>query len=485
MLQGNPRLWDGLRTIAHRSYDAPALARQVGLPHLSLAAVDGIARYRVLLDGHASCNPVVELFLLGLGVEPERAEPALAPLGVAALVDAGLVERDGSTLRATVTLLPFEDLWLVADRFDEHGVALDSRVPNTDLSTRLLANFVPRGPMGSALDLGTGTGIHALLAARSGASATGVDINPRALMFAAFNAGLNDLHAQWVTGDFFAVLDHQRFDLIVANPPFVISPDREDRHCFGGAPGDALSRRLTREVAARLDDGGLACVLCDFVHGTQEPWAEPLTEWIAGTGCDALLLRFSSTSAESYALAYHDQAAFPTSAAYERAVRAWLDSYREMGIEQIGSAVVLLRRRAAGTPWTRSFDLDGYPAGHVGGAVPGLFDAVERFAALDDDAMLAERLRPADGERLHQQLVREPSVFRPGDVRVVLPGSPLTGRISPGALPVLFGLDGEQDLGAVVGRVAAEYGFDETALREQVIPELRELALRGLLSSAG
>jgi len=72
------------------------------------------------------------------------------------------------------------------------------------------------------LDLGTGSGIGAVFAARHGASVVAVDINPHAARCAWLNVRLNRLEArvQVYQGDLFAAVMGQWFDVILFNPPF-------------------------------------------------------------------------------------------------------------------------------------------------------------------------------------------------------------------------------------------------------------------------
>ncbi len=111
------------------------------------------------------------------------------------------------------------------------------------------------------LDLGCGSGVVAVFAARRGARVTATDINPAAVRCTRINALLNRVETQVETavGDLFAPLAGRVFDLIVFNPPF-----------FRGRPRDALDHAWRGEAvferfAAGLDrhlaPGGQAWVL--------------------------------------------------------------------------------------------------------------------------------------------------------------------------------------------------------------------------------
>jgi release factor glutamine methyltransferase len=80
------------------------------------------------------------------------------------------------------------------------------------------------------LDMGTGSGICAVFAARHSRRVVAVDINPAAVRCASINARLNHLeHCIEVRyGDLFAPVAGERFDLIVFNPPFLRGKPRDD-----------------------------------------------------------------------------------------------------------------------------------------------------------------------------------------------------------------------------------------------------------------
>jgi len=484
-VRGDPGLWADLRTLLDATYDTGALERATGIRPLSLLSLDRLSECRVRLDGHPARTTMVELFVLGSGVTRGEAEQALTPLDLDRLERSGLVDVERDLVRARVSILPFDGLWLVGDRLNERGVPQGQRVPNTDLSTLLTSSVVSRQPAGSMLDLGTGTGVHALCAARHCASVTGVDINPRALTYARFNAGINDVTtAEWIEGGFFDELDGRSFDLVVANPPFLIAPDRDDPHRFGGGEGDALSREVTRGSAALLSDGGMAVVLCDFALRSDESWVAALTGWVSDTTCDALLLRLSQVSAAGYALANHDPRGYPSAMAFEAAVQAWVDHYRALGIDEIGSAVIVLRKRAGRESWVEGVTLAGHPTGPIGEHIGRMLDGIDAFRSGVPADLLRERLVLVEGHELRQRLHRVDSVYLPDAAQLHIPDLPLVSTVSAEGAPVLFALDGSCDLATAISSVADEYGLSEPALRDRLLPELHALAVRGILRRA-
>lgn len=100
--------------------------------------------------------------------------------------------------------------------------------PETELLVELALQHCPRDLDCTVLDLGTGSGAIAVAIAseRPRARVTGVDISPAALEIAMQNSrNLGLPHIDWRLGSWFAPLRGERFDLIVANPPYVASAD--------------------------------------------------------------------------------------------------------------------------------------------------------------------------------------------------------------------------------------------------------------------
>ena len=115
----------------------------------------------------------------------------------------------------------------------------------------------------SVLDLFTGSGALALAAAREGArSVTAVDVSRRAVLTVRINARRNGLRVRARRGDLFAPVAGERFDLILANPPYVPSAGEAlPRHGAaraweGGPDGRALIDRLIAQAPAHLRAGG-------------------------------------------------------------------------------------------------------------------------------------------------------------------------------------------------------------------------------------
>lgn len=111
------------------------------------------------------------------------------------------------------------------------------------------------------LDMGTGTGVNALLAASRSAEVFGVDINPDAVAAAEANAERNGLadHTTFAVGNLFEPVDGS-FDLIIYDPPFRWFAPRDMVEAAIADEGYESLRRFFAELPNRLNEGGLALV---------------------------------------------------------------------------------------------------------------------------------------------------------------------------------------------------------------------------------
>lgn len=114
-------------------------------------------------------------------------------------------------------------------------------------------------------DLGTGSGILALLAARRGASVTAIDISPVAVECASGNARRNGLDEQVrvVASDGFDQVEAgRRFDLVVTNPPFYPrAVESASDHAFAAGAGNDFFAKLAQSLPGRLKPGGVLLMI--------------------------------------------------------------------------------------------------------------------------------------------------------------------------------------------------------------------------------
>jgi release factor glutamine methyltransferase len=127
--------------------------------------------------------------------------------------------------------------------------------PDRD-SQMLLETFQSRGPATPSLvlDVCTGSGIQAIAAAQLGHRVVAVDIEREAVIATRRNAWASGVEIETCEGDLFEPVRGWRFDVVLANPPYVPTPQGAEhaKWCDGGADGREVIDRICREARSVL-----------------------------------------------------------------------------------------------------------------------------------------------------------------------------------------------------------------------------------------
>jgi release factor glutamine methyltransferase len=147
--------------------------------------------------------------------------------------------------------------------------------PRSD--TWLLVSALRRRPElcgGAVLDVCTGSGAIAIAAALAGARfVTAVDVSARAVLATRINARLNGVRIEVLRGSLFDPVPGRRFDVVVANPPYLPAEDDalpvhgRARHTEAGFTGRILLDRLIDAAPAHLAPGGVLLVTHSSING--------------------------------------------------------------------------------------------------------------------------------------------------------------------------------------------------------------------------
>ncbi|GIG22165.1 methyltransferase [Cellulomonas chitinilytica] len=456
--------------------------------------------------GRTDPVPVLaRLFLLGEPVPRRLLAAALPRLGVAGAERLGLVAAAGEgaddEVRACVDLRPYVavdghgevDWWIASDL----GELATGRALRTDHvlgvggASTTLAQVTVRDERRRALDLGTGCGIQALHASRHTGHVVGTDISARALAFARFNAALAGLGEQRLSlrsGSMLEPVAGERFDLVVSNPPFVITPRTAGVPAYeyrdGGRAGDAIVRDLVEGVGSVLEPGGVAQLLGNWEVRRGEDWSERVGSWVDASGLDGWVVQRELQDPAQYAETWiRDGGTTPERDRDAWAARygAWLDDFASRDVEAIGFGIVTLRRPVDGAPTLRRLEeVTGSVRQPLGPAIAASLAAHDWAQQRDDDTLMAARLQVAGD-------VTEERYLTPGEVdpQVVLlrQGGGFGRAVQAGtALAGLVGAcDGDLTVGQIVAALGSLLDVGADAVAADVLPSLRGLVRDGLV----
>ncbi|WIB15074.1 MULTISPECIES: class I SAM-dependent methyltransferase [unclassified Curtobacterium] len=452
-------------------------------------------------------STVATLFVLGLPVSRADADRGFPTTGVDALVSAGVLRTDADRVAPALDLRPYafvDDLgagsWWIASDLGElalgHAIS-EEHVLGIGGATTTLSGLQLPVPVRRVLDLGTGCGVQAMHARRFADEVVATDISSRALAIARFNALLNGVDGiDFRLGSLFEPVAGERFDRIVSNPPFVITPRREGVPAYeyrdGGMVGDALVETVLRGLADHLEPGGTAQLLGNWEHRWGTDGLDRVASWFADTDLDVWVVEREREDPPAYAETWiRDGGTKPGSPEFDDLVDAWLDDFRDRHVTGVGFGYVVVRSpsgpRGSSPAPLRRFErlpqvLGSNPAG-LGATVARALDAVSWLAAHDDRAFADAHLRVAGD-------VTEERHYWPGNddptVMALVQGGGFGRRVDADtALAAFVGAaDGELAVGQIVGAIAQLTGVDEAALSADLVPRLRDLVLDGLLLPA-
>ena len=323
---------------------------------------DPVPARRRLAEVDGPLATFVRLFTLGLPVDPAEVDELLPTLGATGLLELGLARERSAGLCSTAEVRPYGDEereWFVVS--DHSELVLGGALPTDHVlgiggASTTLARWTPRPQVRRALDLGTGCGVQALHLSTHADAIVATDTSPRALGYASVNAELASLALDLRAGSLLDPVAGERFDLVVSNPPFVLTPrtDEVPRYEYrdGGATGHAIVAGLVRDLGGVLEPGGIAQMLGNWEVRAGESWTGVVGAWLdaaerAGHPVDAWVIQRDVQDPAEYAATWsRDGGHRPGTSEHEAMVTAWLDDFASRGVERIGFGVITLQRPA-------------------------------------------------------------------------------------------------------------------------------------------
>ena len=243
---------------------------------------------------------------------------------------------------------------------------------------------------------------------------------------------------------------------------------------------DQYCRRVVREAPTHLNEGGFFQAVLEWVQVSGQSWQERLSEWLEGSGCDAWVLRSYIRDTAGYARE-RIRETLPDES-YSDKMNAWMEYYRQRGVEEIHGGILAMRRRS-GRNWLR---LEGTP---VEATTPFGNLVLETFATQDllheqpdDAALLAMRPRLPEGAELDQRFRMQGGAWAPASLHILLTGAaPAHSAVERDVAGFLGRCNGTSTLRELADGLAATAHVSVENARAQCCKIVRTLASRRIL----
>ncbi len=264
-----------------------------------------LPHYDKFLPQQSNLGDLIRLYLLRVALSPERLKTLFGGHLLESLIKLGVVHRRGDAWESAVDLCCADGFFIATDHYHKlpHDIGHDEQpVMGVGRDSVGFLNSAPRYPVKLALDLGTGSGIQALVASRYANEVVGVDVNPRAIRFARFNANLNGIgNARFVLGDLYTPFVNTKFDLISANLFSVANLSSAQSFRDGNAGGEEVLSRIISEAAHYLTERGKLHIVADI--GNASDYQEKLDRWWSGGPAHKLVLQTADQNQLKFAAA--------------------------------------------------------------------------------------------------------------------------------------------------------------------------------------
>ncbi len=463
-------------------YSESGVRKHLGAAELPSPQLRNHARLLDRTSGGTPLDVLLRWFWIGVSQSREQGAEVIPGETLGLMTEAGLLVCEGDMLSPGAMLIPFDGFLVAADHPNAIARKEVAMVLWPNPTSRFLSRFAIRRHSRATLDLGTGSGILSLGASAFSDAVVGTDLNERAVSCARFNARLNGVeNVEVLSGDCFAPVAGRKFDLILSNPPFFITPQTDYLFCDNSMELDGLCRRLVKEAPAQMNEGGYMEMLCEWAQVKGQAWQERLAEWLEGTGCDAWVMKGLTQDPEEYAQhRIRETSQDPSGDAASYA--GYMEYYRRRGVEEIHSGLIVMRRRE-GTNFVRIEEVPTTPSGNLGDVILSTFAAHDLLRENEtDEKLMGIRPKLAPSVRLEQICVAAEGQWRAETLTVRLTsGFPFHLPVQPLVAEFLVNCDGTKTAGEAIQQFANKADAPVEKVQAECLGMIRKLLERGFM----
>jgi len=432
-------------------------------------------------------NILVRLCLVSFPMEEPIVQEVLGESLLSALLAGGLLQQSPEGIRCPFIIYPIRGFYILYDQISaKHSEVSKHMVMGVGTSSLAPANATPRRHYRRALDMGCGGGFQSFQLAAHCDEVVGLDINPRALNMAHLAARLNRTdNIDFRMSNFFSAVEGEKFDLIVSNPPFVISPESEYHYRDGGLGADRVAETVIRGVGDHLEEGGVAIIISEWASLKENDAIDRLRQWVGGSGCDLWVSTSKQSDLVAYAMTWlrsYQQHRSPED--YARTLDRWLDYYERLGMDGVQTGLIAMRKRS-GQNWFFADEAPSVIRGRWGETLLQLLDIHTLLNTASLDEILDQPYKLSDSARMRHIYQQVGTRWSSNEGEIYLEDPlPYSGRIDRYTAVLLARCEGTVPLRELLKDMGDAVGVSFAEIVDGAMPSLRGLILRGYLIPA-
>lgn len=303
---------------------------------------------------HGAESALVRMFFLGRAISREEWEAAAPPEAFEAL---GLIEpASQNRIRSSVLIYRPYGVYICSDRFTDDDGKVGRPAEDcvyyalTETAHHYLYSL-PKKQYGQALEIGSGSGVAALMLARNTNQVYATDISPRCVLFTEFNRRLNGIANITVReGSLYQPVKGLQFDLIACHPPFDISLS-SNRYIYadGGEDGEFVTRGVIAGLPEMLRPQGQLVAATRATDRKDGALEERIRHWLGAQHAEfdiAVIVRSEIKPQE------HAISASMLAKQNLDDYQAYMDLMNNLGVVSMPYVHVLIERKAQGSALT-------------------------------------------------------------------------------------------------------------------------------------
>lgn len=357
-------LYDCLKAADYTEAKISELLQVESLQHIEPTRLHYYDRHRLPQD---ALGDLIRLFQLRVALPEVRLREIFGAELFLALRNLGVLILRRENWAARIDIFDVAGLYIATDHrymvLPEDQQVDESPVMYIGMDSMGLVHTAPHYAVDRVLDLCCGSGIQGIVASRYANQVVSVDINPRAIRFSRFNAQLNGINnIEFRSGSLYEAVPGEKFDTVLANPPFVPSPTSGFRFRDGGANGEEILRAIVEGSANHLQPDGQLFIVTDLVDIVD--YEAKLEQWWLGGAAHKLVLGTADRDDILFSVP-HSHAAFgQTFEQYNQELDKWVDNFHNAGLTAVNFGYILLKRtpeQATGTYYKRTIHNPSQP----------------------------------------------------------------------------------------------------------------------------